>query len=91
MHNARRKASVQHEVPAQIHRIDAKRDEETDNAREGWQSIQAVGRPPALWPLTMANIVALSVSAKSQSPAGSEDSSGAGASTIGRAPNPGTN
>jgi hypothetical protein len=91
MQNARRKASVQHGVPAQVYRRAAKRDGDRDNAREGCQPVQAFRRPPALWPLTTANVVALSVSAKSHSPADSAVSFCAGASTTGHVPNPGTN
>jgi hypothetical protein len=81
MHNARRKAAVQFGVPAADHRADAEGNDEGDDAGEGWHPAQAIGRPPALWPPMMGNLVAASVSAEAPSPAGSGDSAGAGAGT----------
>jgi hypothetical protein len=67
MHNARRKAAVQHGVSAPIHRIGAEPDEEGNDAGKCWRATRAPGRPTMRPPLSIVDPVAPSGSPDAES------------------------
>jgi hypothetical protein len=81
MDDAHRKAAEDHELAARAHRTAAEHDEKGDNVAGSWHSERALEHQIMLLLLVIANLAALPVLAKAQSPPDSGTSAGTVAST----------